>query len=117
MSDLNLNELKVGDTVAVVYPGSGISYVLSSKVQKVNKVTIKVDGRLYWKDSGMQKGESWNSLYIVSVEDGEQIIKQNKERRQLEKINKAIQALDLVASPELIEDLKQIMDKHKNPSV
>ena len=110
---MDCSNLKVGDKVALIYPGFGFSSVTFRTVEKVNKKTIKVDGRLFYKDNGKQQGERWNSLYLTSIEDGLILQSENEQKRKLNKVKVAIEKLGLKSSPELIGELLSIIDRHQ----
>lgn len=54
-----IKELKVGDEVIVESGGWGHRRSIE-KVEKINKVTIKVGGSLFSIDSGYERGDGWH---------------------------------------------------------
>ena len=69
-----IKELKVGDEVIV--ESGGWSHIRSiKKVQKINKVTIKVGGSLFSINSGCERGEGWHmgTLYQCTPQAKEEI--------------------------------------------
>lgn len=77
-----IKELKVGDEVIV--ESGGWSHRRSiEKVEKINKVTIKVGGSLFSIDSGYERGDGWHkaTLYQCTPQAREELrIKQEKDR-------------------------------------
>lgn len=110
---MDCTNLKIGDKVAVTYHGCGSSSVYFRTVEKVNKKTIKVDGRLFYKDNGRQQGERWNSLYLDTVENGLKLKAEIEQTRKLNKANVAIEKLGLKPSTELVNELLSIIDRYK----
>ena len=77
-----IKELKVGDEV-IVESGDWGHPKRIEKVEKINKVTIKVGGSLFHIDSGYEKGDGWHmdSLHQCTPQAKEELqIEQEKGR-------------------------------------
>lgn len=76
---MNCEHLKVGDTVSIISSRHGRSFAKIATVEKVNKATIKVDGRLFSINKGWERGgDKWFNDYIESYEKGLEIIAKNE---------------------------------------
>ena len=69
-----IKELKVGDEVIVESGGWGRRKHIE-KVEKINKVTIKVGGSLFSIDSGYERGDGWykDTLYQCTAQAKEEL--------------------------------------------
>ncbi len=77
-----IKELKVGDEVIVESCGWGHRRSIE-KVEKINKVTIKVGGSLFSIDSGYERGDGWHNATLnqCTTQAKEELrIKQEKDR-------------------------------------
>jgi len=64
-----LNDLKVGDEVAVWTSSYGSGYYEFRKIDKVHKAHFVVGGSKYRRDSGRQAGETWHPAYLRQATD------------------------------------------------
>ena len=72
---MNCEHLKVGDIVSIISSRHGRLSAKIATVEKVNKATIKVDGRLFCIKNGWERGgDKWFPKCIESHEKGLEII-------------------------------------------
>ena len=77
-----IKELKVGDEV-IVESGGWRHHRSIEKVEKINKVTIRVCGSLFSIDSGYERGDGWHmaTLYQCTPQAKEELrIEREKDR-------------------------------------
>ncbi len=106
---MSFEHLKKGDTVALII---GEDYKIAT-VEKVNKLTLNVDGKKFYRSTGYQQGQGWNNWRIATVEDGRKHRAYYVERRLIETAKSAIHRMDLNPTPELINEIIDIIKREK----
>lgn len=109
---MDCTNLKVGDKVAIVYNGISGSSAYFADVEKVNKLTLVVNGNKYYRNSGWRQGGTYGGGHLDTVENGKKIIAESQHQFKIRKIERAIKELDLKLSPKLIDELLGIIDRY-----